>query len=333
MSDSVLRMIKMTERIPRYPSKVTANQIQDFLKNLGYSISLRSVQRDLNELSRLFPIECDDKSIPYGWSWKKDSPGFESPAMDPIQALTFSLASQYLEPLMPKASFKRIEKFFQRAETVLMGNERSNILRWRKRVRVIPESIRFKDPNIGSDIRQKIYQAIYEGYQVKALYRKRGEKESDLRHIHPLGIVVKGSITYVISMMDEDSKNPRYLPMHRFEKIKILDGKKIKEPMNFDLDEYLHKNNLGFEYSNKLYTFKATFDKTMAAHLEETPLNSTQQIKELDDGRLLISARVPDTLQFEQWLMSFGSKVEIFQPKHLRLKFKKLSLELSEIYS
>ena len=73
MSDSVLRMIKMTERIPRYPSKVTANQIQDFLKNLGYSISLRSVQRDLNELSRLFPIECDDKSIPFGWSWKKDS--------------------------------------------------------------------------------------------------------------------------------------------------------------------------------------------------------------------------------------------------------------------
>ena len=115
MSDSVLRMIKMTERIPRYPSKVTANQIQDFLKNLGYSISLRSVQRDLNELSRLFPIECDDKSIPFGWSWKKDSPGFESPAMDPIQALTFSLASQYLEPLMPKASFKRIEKFFQRS--------------------------------------------------------------------------------------------------------------------------------------------------------------------------------------------------------------------------
>ncbi len=332
MSDSVLRMIKMTERIPRYPSKVTANQIQDFLKNLGYSISLRSVQRDLNELSRLFPIECDDKSIPFGWSWKKDSPGFESPAMDPIQALTFSLASQYLEPLMPKASFKRIEKFFQRAENVLMGDERSNVLRWRKRVRVIPESIRFKDPNITPDIRQKIYRAIYEGFQIKALYRKRGEKKSDLRHIHPLGIVVKGSITYVISMMNEDHENARYLPMHRFEDIEILDGQKIKEPKNFDLDEYLHKNNLGFEYSDNLYTFSAIFGRTMGAHLEETPLNSSQEVKELDDGRLHITARVPDTLQFEQWLMSFGSEVEILKPISLRNKFKDLSKNLNSIY-
>ena len=333
MSDSVLRMIKMTERIPRYPAKVTANQIQDFLKNHGYSISLRSVQRDLNELSRLFPIECDDKSIPFGWSWKKNSPGIESPAMDPIQALTFSLAAQYLEPLMPKASFKRIEKFFQRAENILMGDERSNILRWRKRVRFIPESIRFKDPNIRSDIRQKIYRAMYEGYQMKAFYRKRGEKRSDLRLIHPLGIVVKGSITYVISMMDDDHENPRYLPMHRFEAVEILDGKKIIEPKNFDLDDYLHKSNLGFEFSDNLYTFKAIIDKTMGAHLEETPLNSTQQIKKIDDESFLISARVPDTLQFEQWLMSFGSNIEIMYPKKLRQKFKQLAKDLSSKYN
>lgn len=332
MSDSVLRMIKMTERIPRYPSKVTANQIQDFLKNLGYSISLRSVQRDLNELSRLFPIECDDKSIPFGWSWKKDSPGFESPAMDPIQALTFSLAAQYLEPLMPKASFKRIEKFFQRAENVLMGDEKSNVLRWRKRVRVIPESLRFKDPKIDSEIRQKIYRAIYEGFQITAMYRKRGEKNSESRHVHPLGIVVKGSITYVISMMDEDRNNVRYLPMHRFKDVMILDGKKIIEPKNFDLDDYLHKNNLGFEHSEKLYTFRAIFDRTMGAHLEETPLNSTQKVEELADGRLQVSARVPDTLQFEQWLMSFGSDVEVLMPLKLRKKFETLSRKLKEIY-
>ena len=111
MSDTILRMIKMTELIPRYPTKVTAHQVKDGLENRGYKTSLRTVQRDLQELSRLFPIECDDSSIPFGWSWKKNAPGYETPSMDPIQALTFSLAAQYLEPLMPKASFKRVEKF------------------------------------------------------------------------------------------------------------------------------------------------------------------------------------------------------------------------------
>ena len=134
-------------------------------------------------------------------------------------------------------------------------------------------------------------------------------------------------------MMNEDHENARYLPMHRFEDIEILDGQKIKEPKNFDLDEYLHKNNLGFEYSDNLYIFSAIFDRTMGAHLEETPLNSSQKINELDDGKLLVKARVPDTLQFEQWLMSFGDKVEILAPKSLREKFRKLTFNLHKIYN
>ena len=333
MSDTILRMIKMTELIPRYPSKVTAQQIKEGLENRGYKISLRTVQRDLQELSRLFPIECDDVSIPFGWSWKKNAPGYESPSMDPIQALTFSLASQYLEPLMPKANFKRIEKFFQRAENILLGNQKSNILRWRKRVRVIPENIRFKEAKINSEIREKLYRAVFEGIQIKAYYRKRGEKKSQSRKIHPLGIVVKGSITYIICMMDEDKITPRYLPMHRFEKVQLIEEKKIKQPESFDLDQFIHKNNLGYEFSDNLYTFKAIFDKTMAAHLTEMKLNDTQEERDLGNGKILITARIPDTLQFEQWLMSFGSDVEVIAPKKLRTKFEELSKKLSRIYA
>ena len=142
---------------------------------------------------------------------------------------------------------------------------------------------------------------------------------------------MKGSINYLICMMDEDKENPRYLPLHRFERVEILD-KKIREPKDFDLDEFTHVNNLSFEYSKKLYTFKALFDLTAAAHLIETPLNGTQKIKRQTDGKLLISARMTDTLQFEQWLKSFGSQVEVLSPKKLRNKFKELARELSEKY-
>ena len=332
MSDTILRMIKMTELIPRYPSKVTAQQIKEGLQNRGYKTSLRTVQRDLQELSRLFPIECDDVSIPFGWSWKKNAPGYESPSMDPIQALTFSLAAQYLEPLMPKANFKRIEKFFQRAENILLGDQKSNVLRWRKRVRVIPENIRFKEAKIDLENREKLYRAVFEGIQIEAYYRKRGEKKSQLRKIHPLGIVVKGSITYIICMMDEDKIKPRYLPMHRFEKVQLIEDKKINQPEGFDLDLFIHKNNLGYEFSDNLYTFKAIFDKTMAAHLTEMKLNDTQKEKDLGSGKIQITARIPDTLQFEQWLMSFGANVEILEPKKLRDKFKSLSKKLETMY-
>ncbi|MDC2980605.1 WYL domain-containing protein [Gammaproteobacteria bacterium] len=332
MSETILRRINMIGLIPRHPAKTYTNEIKGKLDDLGYDTTLRTIQRDLHELSRFFPIVSDERSYPFGWSWKKDAKGYESPAMDPIQALTFSLAAQYLEPLMPKSNFKRIEIFFDRAESVLTGNEKSKLNKWRNRVRVIPENIRFKEPKINLDIRQKLYRAVYEGVQIKTYYRKRGNKVADQRHMHPLGIVIKGSMHYLICMMDEDPLEPRYLPLQRFEKVELL-SEKTNEPKNFNLDKFLHKNNLGFAYSDKLYTFEAIFDKTMAFHLLETPLNNSQKIKELEDDRLLIKARVPDTLQFEQWLMSFGSNVEILKPKKLRNKFKLLANDLIKKYN
>ena len=331
MSDTILRQMNMLGLIPRFPEKTFTNKIKDELSDLGYETTIRTIQRDLLELSRSFPLVSDERSYPFGWSWKKDAKGYESPAMDPIQALTFSLAAQYLEPLMPKANFKRIEIFFERAENILLGSEKSKLTRWRNRVKVIPENMRFKEPKMNEGVRQKLYRAIYEGTQIKGLYKNRGENIPKKRHIHPLGIVIKGSMHYLICMMEEDPVHPRFLPIQRFVEVEILD-ENVKEPKSFNLEKFIHKNNLSYAFSEKLYTFEAIFDKTIAFHLTETPLNNSQVVKELPDDKLFIKARVPDTLQFEQWLMSFGDKVEVLKPKKLRNKFKKIANNLITIY-
>ena len=331
MSNPTLRQISMLELIPRAPRKTYAKKLKAQLSDRGYDVDERTIQRDLVSLERVLPLMCDARDKPYGWSWAETGLGIQAPAMDPIEALTLSLAEQYLEPIMPKASFNRIEYFFKRANNILKGSSPKLISRWRDRVKVLPELLRFKKPELNKDVEQALYRATFEGKQVKALYRKRGETKSSLRLIHPLGLVMKGSTNYLICMMDEDSINPRYLPLQRFVTADVLE-EKIREPKNFDLDDFIHKNNLGFAYSENLYTFEAVFDKTMAFHLLETPLNSTQKIKELKNNKLHVKARVPDTLQFEQWLMSFGSDVEVLNPKKLRNKFISLAKKMNSIY-
>ena len=331
MGTPTLRQIAMLELIPRSPRKTYTKEIKNKLADRGFEIDERSIQRDLVALERTLPLVCDSRDKPYGWSWAKSSEGIQAPAMDPVEALTLSLAEQYLEPLMPKASFKRVGIFFDRANAVLKEQSPKLINRWRQRVRVLPEMLRFKRPQINGEVEQALYKAAFEGLQIKAHYRKRGDTHSSLRHIHPLGLVMKGSINYLICMMDEDKENPRYLPLHRFERVEILE-EKIREPKDFNLDEFTHVNNLSFEYSKKLYTFEALFDFTAAAHLMETPLNGTQKIKKQADGRLLVSARMTDTLQFEQWLMSFGSDVEVLKPKKLRNKFISLTKKMRSMY-
>ena len=331
MGTPTLRQIAMLELIPRSPRKTYTREIKDKLADRGFEIDERSIQRDLVALERTLPLVCDSRDKPYGWSWAKSSEGIQAPAMDPVEALTLSLAEQYLEPLMPKASYKRIGIFFDRANAVLKEQSPKLINRWRQRVRVLPEMLRFKRPQINREVEQALYEAAFEGKQIKAQYRKRGESKSNTRHIHPLGIVMKGSINYLICMMNEDKKNPRYLPMHRFLKVKIL-NETVVEPKGFDLDEFIHTNNLSFEYSKELYTFKALFDHTAGAHLVETPLNGTQKTTRQPNGKLLVTARMTDTLQFEQWLLSFGPDVEIIAPKKLRKKFQEKTSKMYSIY-
>ena len=50
MSDTILRQISMMELIPRYPAKTFTNEIKDKLSELGYEATLRTIQRDLQEL-------------------------------------------------------------------------------------------------------------------------------------------------------------------------------------------------------------------------------------------------------------------------------------------
>ena len=80
MSDTILRQMNMLGLIPRFPEKTFTNKIKDELSDLGYETTIRTIQRDLIELSRSFPLVSDERSYPFGWSWKKDAKGYESPA-------------------------------------------------------------------------------------------------------------------------------------------------------------------------------------------------------------------------------------------------------------
>ena len=97
------------------------------------------------------------------------------PSMDPIEALTFSLAEQYLEPLMPSKSFKRIKVFFDRANSILK-KKRNEISRWRERVRVEHQWQGLEAPKINDQVEAEIYDALLKGRQLSVLYTNRAEK-------------------------------------------------------------------------------------------------------------------------------------------------------------
>ena len=83
----------MLRCIPRYPRKVTARELMERIQSEGYSITKRTVERDLQAMSAIFPLVADEREKPYGWSWSVDAPSFDLPGLSPSQALTFKSVS------------------------------------------------------------------------------------------------------------------------------------------------------------------------------------------------------------------------------------------------
>ncbi len=331
MTDTTLRQLKLLEFIPRQPFKKSPQLLKDDLSQIGFNVSIRTIQRDLKVLSSILPLISDERDKPYGWSWHKNSPGL-NPAMDPIEALTFSLAEEYLEPIMPSKSFNRLKIFFDRANNVLKEMDKSSIKKWRDNVRVVPQWQTLIAPKINDQAESEIYDALLKGNQLEVLYLKRGEKKVQKRLVNPLGIIVQGVVHRLVCTLDDDIEQPRHLPMHRFQKA-IQNGNKRIKPKDFKLDEFIKNQNIGYLISEKPINIEVRFQSMAGFHLTETPVTENQNLKQLDDGSYLLKAQLANTSQLRWWLLGFGDQVEVIKPKSLRQEFLEITRNLNMLYN
>ena len=330
MTDSTLRQLKLLEILPRSPSKKSPQDIRQELAGRGFDVSIRTIQRDLISLSSILPLESDERDKPYGWSWHKNATGL-NPAMDPIEALTFSLAKEYLEPIMPSKNFKRMKVFFDRANNILKEMDKSEIKNWRDNVKVVPPWQKLIPPEIDEQTEEEIYKALLEGNQLSAKYRDAGEMKAKERTINPLGLVLQGVVHRLICTIEGDPEKPNHIPIHRFEFAKS-NGNKTKKPKGFKLDDYVKDQNIGYLISDLPLKLEVIFDSMAGQHLTETPISVNQEIKELKDGTYLLKATVPNTYQIRWWLQGFGSQVEVIKPPSLRKEFKNMATNLNSMY-
>ena len=74
--DSGLRLCLVLTMLPRLPSRVTARVVAERLAERGYRVSVRTVERDLQKLRTVFPLDVDDSHKPFEWSWAENATPF-----------------------------------------------------------------------------------------------------------------------------------------------------------------------------------------------------------------------------------------------------------------
>jgi len=330
MSDTLMRQWQMLRLIPRHPSKVSTTQLIHSLADAGFEVTHRTLQRDLVKFSEIFPLVSDERSKPFGWSWRSGAAVMDIPGMDSHTALAYWLADQHLRPLLPKTTLRKLQAHFDSATDVL-----NRILTdkgtpaWRNKVRVLHRGPNLKAPVIDDDVQKNVYDALLCNRKLAVTYHPR-DKDQKEYELNPLGLVFKDGISYLVCSI-WDYTDIRLLTLHRIEKAEVMDIP-ITVPEGFNLDEYIAAGELDFIISGSI-KFKAIFSKEAAFYLEERPLSDDQCMTDYADDKVMLTATIHDTSELRWWLLSFGDQVEVIEPKDIRSDIKNIIQSAASLYN
>ncbi|QBZ84177.1 WYL domain-containing transcriptional regulator [Hydrogenovibrio crunogenus] len=326
--ETVLRLITLLQLIPNSPRSSNTWTLKQKLIEEGFAPSDRTLQRDLEKLSLGFPIECDDSKKPYKWSLHNDYSN-RLPEMDNASALTWALAEEYLTGLLPQVAVDKLKNQFEHAHQILDVQSKNSFSQWRQTVKAIPNGKALIPAEIESDIWQVVTEALLEKKALEVEYLSRKKNKVKSFSVHPIGMVVKHSITYLVAMI-KDYDDIRQLALHRIKKATLTESN-ARTIENFSIDEYINSGAFGYSIEEKETELNALIEPSVAWVLEETPVSHQQElIFEPKMNLFKLKATVPDNDETLWWLMGFGSKVEVVSPKCWREKIYNHALAIVE---
>ena len=322
--DTVARQWELLKELPTIGAGKTVRQLTDKLNALSFNVGVRQVERDLKQLRGSMNIECNDEGKPHGWRWIKGA-SRDIVAMSLPEALSWQLVANTIKPLLPVSLLDALEPHFCEAHNKLttLAN-RHSAAQWTQKIRVVQPSLPLIPPIIPPNVLEQVQQALLSNQQLKVSYRKAGATEAQDKILHPLALVQRGTVSYLVataSSPDTPSFNkPLLFVLHRIEHAVILDTP-IQTPKDFNIDEYIAKGGLHFG-RGELIELEIHVDKWLRDILKETPLALNQQVLPLIDKQYLIKASIVNTPQLQWWILAQGNAITVLQPESLRNTIK-----------
>lgn len=91
--------------LPEAGPGLNARVLQQLLLGVGHDTSKRTVERDLLELSKVFPLRCEDHTLPYSWSWQIGCKPASTGSVE-LAAVPDACPSTVIEPRHVRIIFK-----------------------------------------------------------------------------------------------------------------------------------------------------------------------------------------------------------------------------------
>jgi predicted DNA-binding transcriptional regulator YafY len=174
---------------------------------------------------------------------------------------------------------------------------------------------------------EALQQAVIQGLQVRLGYRDRARALTE-RIAHPLGLVSKGSVWYLVAETDAGLRTFR---VWRVQSVELTDDP-VRRPPGFELAKAWEEIVARVDEHRTSRRVRALAEPTIVGWLRGHFANRLSIGDTLEDGRLAVDIGFGDTHQAAMELAGYGFGLEVLDPPDLRAELAAIGTQLLERY-
>jgi predicted DNA-binding transcriptional regulator YafY len=174
---------------------------------------------------------------------------------------------------------------------------------------------------------ETLQQAVIQGVQVRLGYRDRARALTE-RIAHPLGLVSKGSVWYLVAETDAGLRTFR---VWRVQSVELTDDP-VRRPPGFELAKAWEEIVARVDEHRTSRRVRALAEPTIVGWLRGHFANRLSIGDTLEDGRLAVDIGFGDTHQAAMELAGYGFGLEVLDPPDLRAELAAIGTQLLERY-
>jgi predicted DNA-binding transcriptional regulator YafY len=311
---SLLRQWQLLHLLPSRAPGITVTELLDKLKE-DYRVERKTIERDLLALSEYFPLQCNDKSKPYGWYW---AGSHQLPGMTLQEALLLQLADPMLRQLLPSFVTDVLGAKINEAKRLLAKNQQHKTLRLSEKLAFVAGPQLQQPPRINAECLLAVQTALFNDCCVQVYYQSPYTEHAEhgrIQLLHPVAMVQSGLQLYLLAVVD-GYEDVRLFALSRVLQATITEQEALR-PTDFNLQDYLAAGGLQF-LSGGLFQMTARVNAKLARLLEESPLGEQMQLNYSEPEWPVLTTMVQDSWNLRMWLLSQGSNIEVQSPALLR---------------
>jgi predicted DNA-binding transcriptional regulator YafY len=311
---SILLLLQVNRRI-------TA---REFAKRL--EVSERTIHRDMDALTTSGVPVMADRGNGGGWSlmeaYKTNLTGLNH---SEIQTLFLTKPTQLLSDLgLHKASEGALIKLL----AALPSMSRRDAEYARQRIHIDAGGWRNSPENVSS--LPTLQEAIWQERKLRFVYERAGCEASE-RISHPLGLVAKGSVWYLVAAVDG---SPRTYRVSRIRDARVTDEPCMR-PADFDLAAYWQQSAIEFQAALPRFYAKIRVSPEVPRWMNYLTRASRVEHTEPPDanGWSTVTMRFDVEEEACQFALSFGCQAEVLEPHSLRERVIAAAEAMLSLYS